>query len=97
MSEFRIDKITNRAGDTGTQITGISTFSGTSGMQLPVGSTAYRGGRGRAVFGGGYTPSATNVLNFLEISTTGNAIDFGDLQAAMNAVTSAFSNAHGGL
>ena len=37
MSEFRIDKITNRDGSAGTQIAGISTFSGTSGMQLPVG------------------------------------------------------------
>ena len=44
MSDFRIDKITNRTGDTGPQIAGISTFSGTSGMQLPVGSTQYRGG-----------------------------------------------------
>ena len=79
MSDFRIDKITNRVGDAGTQIAGISTFSGTSGMIIPGGPTEYRGGRGRAVFGGGYTPSATNTLNFIEIATTGNASDFGDL------------------
>ena len=43
MSDFRIDKITNRDGSAGTQIAGITTFSGTSGMQLPVGPTEYRG------------------------------------------------------
>ena len=58
MSEFIVDKITNREGTSGTQIAGITTFSGTSGMQLPVGPTEFRrqdgGGRGRAIFAGGY-------------------------------------------
>ena len=44
MSDFRIDKITNRDGSAGTQIAGISTFSGTSGMVMPGGSFEYRGG-----------------------------------------------------
>ena len=78
MSDFRIDKITNRVGDAGTQIAGITTFSGTSGMQLPVGPTEYRGGRGRGVFGSGATPTATTVLDMIEIATTGNSTDFGD-------------------
>ena len=52
MSDFRIDKITNRDGSAGTQIAGISTFSGTTGMQLPTGPTEYRGGRGRGITGG---------------------------------------------
>ena len=47
MSEFRVDKITNRTGDTGPQICGVSTFSGTSGMAVPSGPTEYRGGGGR--------------------------------------------------
>ena len=78
MSDFRIDKITNRDGSAGTQICGVSTFSGTSGMQLPSGPTAYRGGRGRGVFGSGATPTATNVLDMIEIATLGNSTDFGD-------------------
>ena len=78
MSDFRIDKITNRDGSAGTQIAGISTFSGTSGMQLPAGPTEYRGGRGRGVFGGG-SPSYVNILNFITITTLGNAEDFGDI------------------
>ena len=81
MSDFRIDKITNRVGDAGTQIAGISTFSGTSGMQLPVGPTEYRGGRGRGVIFGGYNPSSPNYMNsmnYITIATTGNGVDFGD-------------------
>ena len=78
MSEFRVDKITNRTGDTGPQICGGSTFSGTSGMAMPGGPTEYRGGRGRGVFGSGATPTATNVLDMIEIATLGNAKDFGD-------------------
>ena len=80
MSDFRIDKITNRDGSAGTQIAGISTFSGTSGMQLPSGPTDYRGGRGRAVRAGGrISPSQKREMDYVEIATKGNATDFGDL------------------
>ena len=78
MSDFRIDKITNRDGSAGTQIAGITTFSGTSGMQLPVGPTAYRGGRGRMVVFGGYHPGYNSEINYIEIVTKGDATDFGD-------------------
>ena len=77
MSEFRIDQITNRDGSAGPQICGVSTFSGTSGMQLPVGPTEYRGGRGRAIFGSRATPGAYPGIDAVEIATKGNAIDFG--------------------
>ena len=70
MSDFRIDKITNRDGSAGTQIAGISTFSGTSGMIMPGGATAYRGGRGRGlVFGGGWP--FKNSIDYVTITTTG--------------------------
>ena len=79
MSDFRIDKITNRVGDAGTQIAGITTFSGTSGMQLPVGPTEYRGGRGRGVINGGSSSrDYQKAINYITIATTGSAIDFGD-------------------
>ncbi len=97
MSDFRIDKITNRDGSAGTQIAGISTFSGTSGMQLPSGPTEYRGGRGRAVMGGGWVaPAYTNNLNYITIATTGDAADFGDL-AQVRQEFSGCSDSHGGL
>tara|TARA_R100000655_G_scaffold3860_1_gene12739 strand:+ start:299 stop:1312 length:1014 start_codon:yes stop_codon:yes gene_type:complete len=78
MSEFRVDKITNREGTSGPQICGVSTFSGTSGMAMPSGPTEYRGGRGRMVTFGGYSPDYNSEINYIEIATTGDATDFGD-------------------
>ena len=98
MSNFRVDKITNRTGETGPQICGVSTFSGTSGMAMPAGPTEHRGGRGRAVFAGGYTPSSpnvSNVMDFVEIATTGDAVDFGDL--ARSGSTGSTSNSTRGV
>jgi hypothetical protein len=77
MSEFRVDQITNQAGTAGPDIAGITTFSSTSGMLMPSGVTEYRGGRGRGLFGGGFP--TTNLIDYITISTTSNASDFGDL------------------
>ena len=86
MSEFRVDQIKNQAGTRGPDVAGITTFTGTSGIVMPSGDTAYRGGRGRGVFGGGYTntPASgfTNIIDYITIATAGNASDFGDLSAA---------------
>ena len=95
MSEFRIDKITNRVGDAGTQIAGISTFSGTSGMVMPSGPTEYRGGRGRGVFGGGKTPTNSSVLDYVEIATAGDATDFGDIFTGTYSMGSCASSTRG--
>ena len=48
----------------------------------------------RAVFGGAYSPSALNTMNYVQIMTTGDAVDFGDLTVARG--TGALSNGHGG-
>ena len=85
MSDFRIDQITNRVGDAGTQICGVSTFSGTTGIVMPGGPTEFRGGRGRGVFLAGYAaPSYYTTIDYVEIATTGNAADFGDLSTDKN-------------
>ena len=98
MSDFRIDKITNRVGDAGTQIAGITTFSGTFGMQLPSGPTAYRGGRGRGVFGsGGVSPAQQNVLNYITIATTGNAAEFGGDAYSRGGSCASFASATRGI
>ena len=79
MSDFRIDQITNQAGTAGPDIAGITTFSGSSGLLMPSGPTEYRGGRGRGIFAGGYQgPAAKNTIDYVTISTLGNALDFGD-------------------
>jgi len=54
----------------------------------------------RGVFGGGFTPTPAttffNVIEYITISSTGNAIDFGDLSVGKSGL-SACSNGHGGL
>ena len=96
MSEFRVDKITNRTGDTGPQIAGISTFSGTSGMAMPSGPTEHRGGRGRGITGGGFvSPASQNVMDYVEIATTGNALDFGDLTSILRNIATCASSTRG--
>ena len=86
MSEFRIDQIKSQDASRGPDIAGITTFTGTSGIVMPSGDTAYRGGRGRGVFGGGYSsaPNASQeVMDYVTIATLGNATDFGDLNPAI--------------
>lgn len=50
----------------------------------------------RGLFGGGQTPTKINVIEFVTISTAGNATDFGDLTVARR-FTMGLSDAHGGL
>ena len=100
MSQLRIDNITDRVGSSGPIIAGVSTVSSTSHMVMPSGSTEMRGGRGRGITGGGFvSPSSQNVMDFIEIATTGNAADFGDMAYMTDVVGIAAvgSNGHGGL
>tara|TARA_Y100000361_G_scaffold149397_1_gene163595 strand:- start:25 stop:999 length:975 start_codon:yes stop_codon:yes gene_type:complete len=53
-------------------------------MKIPSGPTEFRGGRGRAIFCGGYTPSIVNTIDTVEIATTGDAADFGDLPSIVS-------------
>ena len=65
--------------------------------------TNNRGGTGgaasptRGVWGGGYgSPAFRNTLDYVEIASTGNAVDFGDLTYSADRVAGC-SNGHGGL
>ena len=86
MSEFRVNSITNKDGSAGPQVCGVSTFSGKSGVQIPSGSSDFRrldgGGRGRAIFAGGASPSLAKSCHKVEIATRGGGTGFGDLSAA---------------
>ena len=83
MSEFRVKSITNQDGSAGPQVCGVSTFSGKSGVQIPSGSSDFRrqdgGGRGRGLIGGRYPATPYSTLDFIEVATTGNSQDFGEL------------------
>tara|TARA_R100001443_G_scaffold102706_2_gene110950 strand:+ start:796 stop:2337 length:1542 start_codon:yes stop_codon:yes gene_type:complete len=55
----------------------------------------------RGVFAGGLNPTRLNVIDYVQISSLGNAIDFGDLSGTADGGPIVFggtiSNAHGGL
>ena len=91
MSEFKVTSITNRDGSHGPQICGIVTFTG-SGLTLPNGALA--GPRGRGIVGGGH-PGPQNTMDFVEIMTTGNAQDFGDLTTALRNIATCASSTRG--
>ena len=95
MSEFKVNTITNKDGSYGPQVCGITTF-GSSGLQLPSGSTEFRGGRGRGIFFGG-DPADPGNMTSVEIATLGNGQDFGDCNGSGKSGGMAMSNSHGGL
>ena len=103
MSDIKINNITDKSGSSGPVFTGITTVSSTAFMVMPSGPTAFRTndtlGRGRAVFGGGYGPSSPypnlKTLDMVNITTTGDASDFGDLTVGRSANTMGSSATRG--
>ena len=91
MSDLKINNITDRTGDSGPVIAGVSTVSSTGAFTVPVGPTEMRGGRGRAVVVLGATPSVVDTMDYFETATAGNAIDFG------NASVARYQNGFGGM
>ena len=79
MSDLKINNITDRTGDSGPVIAGVSTVTSKGAFTVPVGPTEMRGGRGRALIGAGGYPSGTTGVDYIDIPTTGNGNDFGDL------------------
>ena len=97
MSDLKINNITDRTGGSGPVIAGVSTVTGTGAFTIPVGPTEMRGGRGRGIAAGGTNPSGTylNSIEYIEIATTGNAVDFGDLSEVKKELTGASSSTRG--
>ena len=82
MSDLKINHVTNKSGETGPIIAGVSTVSA-SFMVMPSGDIATRGsGSGRAVVVLGATPSVVDTMDYFDTASTGNAVDFGDARAA---------------
>ena len=98
MSDLRINNITDRTGDSGPVFAGISTVSSTGAFVVPSGPTEYRGGRGRGVFSGGTSPDTlqgVNSMSYIEIATTGNASDFGDISSLRSQSANGGSSTRG--
>ena len=96
MSDIKINNITDRSGSSGPIFAGISTVSTSAFMVMPSGPTEFRGGRGRAVIGAGGYPSGTTGMDYVEIATTGNGNDFGDLRVG-NYGRGSFSSSTRGI
>jgi len=95
MSEIKVNNIQSLSGTNGPVVSGITTMASSGAMTLPRGDTAYRGGRGRGVFGRGYAPGFTNVMQYITIASTGDAKDFGDMRTARSNSGSASSSTRG--
>ena len=94
MSDLKINNITNRGGNGGPVIAGISTVATSAFIIMPSGDTAIRGaGSGRGVFAG-RDPSADSI-DMIEIASTGDATDFGDLTRNKQAVSGTASASRG--
>ena len=99
MADFNVNHITGKQGPQGTVLAGVTTVSSTGSLRIPSGPTEQRGGRGRVVFGGGYDyPSPYTELatmDFVDISTLGNAEDFGDFTQGRYAFNMGSSSTRG--
>jgi hypothetical protein len=60
-------------------------------FNVEIGQAGALGNRG-VFMGGEGTPATTNIIDFITISTLGNAIDFGDLSSARGATSALASN-----
>ena len=78
----------------GTEFKGVTTFD-TQGYFVPPSGTTEQRGRGRGLFGAGSDPSKTNSIDYVNINSTGNAQDFGDLTEARDKIAAAGSSTRG--
>ena len=64
-------------------------------VNLTTDSPDIQTGGARGLFGGGISADNTNVIQYITISSTGNAIDFGDLTVARRGIAACSSSTRG--
>ena len=75
---------------------GVTKINSDAYFYLPTGDTVTRDTRsGRGIVGGGQSPSRTNAINFIQIQSTGNTQDFGDLTGARDLLSACASSTRG--
>ena len=97
MAMLKVDTISG-IGTEGPVFEGDIEFTSQNFLTLPKGDTAQRG-RGRGLWGGGTTGVSSNIIQYAELSSDGNTIDFGDLSAvndSAQAVSSSTRCCYGG-
>jgi len=97
MSDLKVNNITSSSGTHGTVVAGVSTVSSSAFMIMPAGNTEVRGaGSGRAIFAGGYeAPSNLKEIQTVQIATTGNGVDFGNMSVTRRECASAANTTRG--
>tara|TARA_B100000902_G_scaffold392638_1_gene445377 strand:- start:48 stop:1067 length:1020 start_codon:yes stop_codon:yes gene_type:complete len=97
MSDIKVNSIRSLDGSNGPEISGTIEMNSTGAMSLPRGNTAYRGGRGRGIVLGGFSPSnvGMNNIDYVTIATTGNGTDFGDLSKTVHSMSACSSDIRG--
>ena len=95
MSDIKVNNIQSLEGTHGPVVSGIATMSSVGAMTLPRGDTAYRGGRGRGIWGGGVISGNRDLMQYVTIATKGDALDFGNLTLGMRALGGAASSTRG--
>ena len=99
MANLRANKIVGIGStDAGTTFDGPISLNTQGYMYFPTGDTTNRG-RGRAVSGAGYqhpaTPGYLKSIDYIEIQSTGNAVNFGDLATIGGWITAISSSTRG--
>ena len=75
---------------------GVTKINSDAYFYLPTGDTVTRNTRsGRGLFGAGSDPSKTNSIDYVNINSTGNAQDFGDLTGDRDKIAAAGSSTRG--
>ena len=79
-----------------TETSKLEYFNGTRYVNITTDSPEQNTGGTRGLFGGGFTsPSVTNEIDFINVDTTGNALDFGNLQQARRGIAGTASRIRG--
>ena len=97
MAILKVDTISG-IGTEGPVFEGDIEFTSQNFLTLPKGDTTQRG-RGRGLWGGGTTGVSSNIIQYAELSSDGNTIDFGNLSTAnqgAGAVSSSTRCCYGG-
>ena len=70
-------------------------YNGDAWWEIDSTSPYTQTGGTRGITGGGYTPSAVDVIQYANIDTTGDYVDFGNLLGANTAMAACFSRTRG--
>jgi len=78
----------------GTEFSGVTVFD-TQGYFVPPSGTTEQRGRGRVLIAGGNETPPSNVISYVNASTSGDAVDFGDLVTARRRARGLSSSTRG--